>query len=58
MRLKEFISVTFENYVLNVYHGNVHELHQPFNSETGDRFANRDEALAWLLKYYPDYFTP
>lgn len=58
MRLKEFIRATFTNNVLEVYNRNIHEVHQPFNSENGQRFQNEEEAMAWLLKYYPDYFTP
>lgn len=58
MRLKEFIRTTFTNNVLDVYNRNIHEVHQPFNSETGQRFQTQEEAMAWLIKYYPDYFTP
>jgi hypothetical protein len=58
MRLKEYVKLTFANQSLDVYVHGRHELHQPFNSETGNKFANQDEASAWLLRYYPDYFTP
>ena len=58
MRLKEFIRITFENQILNVYNRDSHDVHQPFNSDTGERFKDQDEAITWLLRYYPDYFTP
>lgn len=59
MRLKEFIRITFNSDgVLDVYERGRHEVSQPFNSETGEKFKDQDEATAWLLKYYPNYFTP
>ncbi len=58
MKLKEFITVTFTNRELNVFSRGQHTLSQPFNSETGEKFKDQDEATAWLLKYYPDLFTP
>jgi hypothetical protein len=57
MRLKEFIRVTFSSGVLDVYAYGKHEVSQPFNSDTGNRFVNQDEAMAWLVRYYPSYFT-
>lgn len=58
MRLKEFIRITFNNGVLDVFIHGKHQISQPFNSETGERFKDQDDASAWLLRYYPDYFTP
>ena len=58
MRLKEYVRVTFNNSELDVYSHGAHTVHQPFNSDTGNKFKDQDEAMAWLLAYYPDLFTP
>ena len=57
MKLKEYISYTFEKGVLDVFERGAHKIHQPFNSETGAPFRDSDAALTWLLHNYPDYFT-
>ena len=57
MKLKEYISYTFNKKVLDVFEHGRHVVNQPFSSETGYPFRDVDEALAWLLEYYPDYFT-
>lgn len=57
MKLKEYITYTFTANKLDVYEHGHHVVHQPFSSETGYPFRDVDEAMAWLLEYYPDYFT-
>jgi hypothetical protein len=58
MKLKEYVRVVFDNRELDVYVRGEHQIHQPFNSDTGEKFTDQDEAMAWLLAYYPDLFTP
>lgn len=58
MRLKDHITYTFVDNKLNVYDRGRHIVFQPFNSDTGNPFREVDEALAWLLNYFPDLFTP
>lgn len=58
MRLKEYITYTFEGNKLNVYDRGRHVIYQPYNSSTSDPFKDADDALAWLFAHYPDYFTP
>jgi len=58
MKIKEYISYTFERGVLDVYERGQHIIHQPFNSESGAPFRDVDAALAWLLHNYSDLFTP
>lgn len=58
MKLKEYISFTFSKGVLDVFEHGKHILHQPFDSETSVPFLNSDAAMAWLVHYYPDLFTP
>lgn len=57
MKFKEFITYTFVRGKLDVFeHGKI-VISQPFNSETGDPFRDVDQALAWLVKYWPDLFV-
>ena len=56
--LKEYISIQFKNNVLDVFSKGKHIISQPFDSETGLPFKDQTEAEIWLLKYYPDLFTP
>lgn len=57
MRLKEYISYTFENGKLEVFDHGQKKLSQPFNSETGAPFRDVDAAIEWLVEYFPEYFT-
>lgn len=58
MKLKEYISYTFSNGKLEVFDHGHKKVSQPFNSETGSPFRDVDAALAWLVEYYPEFFTP
>ena len=58
MKLKEYVSYTFTDGVLDVQEHGHHTIHQPFNSESGAPFRDQDDALAWLVRSYPDLFTP
>lgn len=57
MKLREFITYKFNDGTLDMYESAKHIVHQPFNPETGSPFANVDAALAWAIKYYPQYFV-
>lgn len=58
LRLKDSIRITFNNDVLDVYNNDRHEISQPFHSDTGEKFQSQEEAMSWLVTYYPDYFIP
>ena len=58
MKLKEYISYTFQLGVLEVYEHGKHTISQPFDSATGEKFKNQTEAEAWLIQNYPNFFTP
>lgn len=58
MRLKEYYHIEFTAGVLDVTEHGRHVVNQPFNSETGNKFKDQDEATAWLLRNYPEFFTP
>lgn len=57
MKLRENITIYFRGGVLDVYDLDRHVLHQPFDSDDGEPFTDRADAEAWLIKYFPDYFT-
>ncbi len=56
--LKEYVSIQYKHNVLDVFSKGQHIISQPFNSETGKSFEDQIDAEIWLLKYYPDLFTP
>jgi hypothetical protein len=58
MKVKEYVTYIYANGILDVYEHGKHILRQPFNSETGAGFKDQDAALAWLVSYYPNLFTP
>jgi hypothetical protein len=58
MQLKEYISIVFQDNILNVFKKGQHIVQQPFNSNTGEQFKDKTEAEQWLFQYYPDLFTP
>lgn len=58
MKIKEFVSYQYADGVLDVYEHGRHIIRQPFNSENGAPFKDQDDALLWLVHYYPDLFTP
>jgi hypothetical protein len=58
MQLKEYVSIIFNDNVLDVFKHGVHVISQPFNSETGNPFVDQTEAEVWLIAHYPDLFTP
>lgn len=58
MHLKEQYTYTFDDNKLSLLvHGRL-VVQQPFDSDTGSKFVNIDQALAWAIRYFPDYFTP
>ena len=57
MKLREFVTYTFTNGVLDMHEHTRHVVHQPFNPETGSPFKDVDAALAWAVKYYPEFFV-
>jgi hypothetical protein len=57
MKFKEYVSYTFNKGKLDVFEHGRHMISQPFHSETGDPFRDVDQALAWLVKYYPELFV-
>jgi hypothetical protein len=58
MRLKETITYTFNNGVLDIYNRGHHEVTQPFDSDTGELFKDAVQALEWATRHFPDYFNP
>ena len=58
MQLKEYVSISFNDNVLDVYKHGEHVIRQPFNSETGELFKDQTDAEVWLIVHYPDLFTP
>jgi len=58
MRLRETITARYANGILDVYNLERHVIHQPFDSDDGGPFTDEADAMAWLAKYYPEYFTP
>jgi len=57
MKLREFATYKFVDGALDLYEHARHAVHQPFNPESGLPFKTVDEALAWAVKYYPNYFV-
>lgn len=58
MQLKEYVSMTFEDGVLDVFRRGTNIIRQPFNSDTGEKFKDQTEAEAWLMHHFPELFTP